>query len=139
MTPAFTLESLNSLDGLTAKLGIKITEISPERVTGTMPVVGNEQPFGLLHGGASASLAETLGSVHAGVLAQPGKVAVGTELSCTHHRSARSGEVTAVSTAAHVGRSSATFEIVVSDDRGKRICTARLSCAFIPDRAAEAG
>ncbi len=139
MTSSFTPEWMNSLQGLTSKLGIKITEMTPERVTGTMPVEGNVQPYGLLHGGASASLAETLGSIHAGSLAPVGKIAVGTELSCSHHRSARSGTVTAVSTPAHVGRSMASFEIVIADDRGKRICTARLSCAFVPNRTAEAG
>ena len=80
-----------------------------------MPVAGNRQPFGLLHGGASAALAETMGSYH-GSLVGGGKSPFGIELSCTHHRSATDGVVTAVSTPLHIGRTLCTFEIVVTDD-----------------------
>ncbi len=111
---------------LELRMGIEITEISPERVVATMPVEGNRQPFGLLHGGASAALAETMGSYH-GSLVGGGKAPLGIELSCTHHRSATSGVVTAVSTPLHVGRTLCTFEIVISDDAGRRVCTARLT------------
>jgi uncharacterized protein (TIGR00369 family) len=111
---------------LATKLGIEITEYTPERVVATMPVDGNRQPFGLLHGGASAALAETMGSFH-GSLIGAGKAPLGIELSCAHHRSATSGVVTAVSTPLHVGRTLCTFEIVVSDEQDRRICTARLT------------
>ena len=107
-------------------MGIEITEFTPERVVATMPVAGNRQPFGLLHGGASAALAETMGSFH-GSLVGGGKAPLGIELSCTHHRSATDGLVTAVSTPLHVGRTICTFEIVISDEPDRRICTARLT------------
>ena len=116
---------------LAGTMGIRITEHTSARTTGTMPVAGNRQPFGLLHGGASAVLAETLGSVHAALLAPAGRMPVGTDLNCTHHRAMRDGTVTGVSTPAHVGRSMATFEIVLTDERDRRVCTARLTCAFI--------
>jgi 1,4-dihydroxy-2-naphthoyl-CoA hydrolase len=116
---------------LVVKMGIQITEMSTQRATGTMPVEGNRQPYGLLHGGASAVLAETLGSLHAAVLAPAGRVPVGTDLNCTHHRAMTAGTVYGVCVPAHVGRSVACFEIVISDETGRRVCTARLTCAYI--------
>ncbi len=116
---------------LAGKMGIVITEHSAARTSGTMPVAGNRQPYGLLHGGASAVLAETLGSVHAALVAPAGRVAVGTDLNCTHHRAMSSGTVFGVSVPAHVGRAMASFEIVISDENHRRICTARLTCAYI--------
>ncbi len=116
------------------KLGIDITDWTPGRLVGTMPVKGNLQPYGLLHGGANAVLAETLGSVAAALNAPEGKTVVGLELSCTHHRAVREGTVTAVCTPLHVGRSTSTFEIVITDESGKRACTARLTCVSL-DRA----
>jgi uncharacterized protein (TIGR00369 family) len=113
---------------LPTRMGIEITEWEPKRVVGTMPVAGNLQPYGLLHGGANATLAETLGSTAAALNAPQGKVALGLELSCTHHRAARSGHVTGVATPIHTGRSTSTFEIVITDEDGKRTCTARLTC-----------
>ncbi|TDV42583.1 PaaI family thioesterase [Actinophytocola oryzae] len=110
------------------RMGIEITEWQPDRVVGTMPVAGNLQPYGLLHGGANATLAETLGSTAAALNAPDGKVAMGLELSCTHHRAALSGHVTGVATPIHTGRSTSTFEIVITDEAGKRTCTARLTC-----------
>lgn len=110
------------------RCGIELTECTPERVAARMPVVGNRQPFGLLHGGANAVLAETVGSVHATMLAGEGRIAVGVELNCTHHRSATSGTVTALSTALHVGRQVSTFHITIRDDAGRATCTARLTC-----------
>jgi 1,4-dihydroxy-2-naphthoyl-CoA hydrolase len=120
------------LGGLASRLGIVITEVSPERVIGTMPVDGNTQPYGLLHGGASCVLAETLGSFGAAAHAKQrfGGIALGTEISATHHRSARAGLVTGVATSLHLGRSVATYEIVITDADGRRVCTARLSCAL---------
>jgi uncharacterized protein (TIGR00369 family) len=114
-------------------MGIEFTEWEPHRVVATMPVKGNLQPYGLLHGGANAVLAETAGSVCAAINA-PGRATVGLELSCTHHRPAFDGVVTAVATPLHVGRTMATIEIVISDDHGRRTCTARLTCV-IRDRA----
>jgi uncharacterized protein (TIGR00369 family) len=93
-----------------------------------MPVAGNTQPYGLLHGGASCVLAETLGSLGAALTAGPGRFAVGVEISATHHRAAASGSVTGVATRLHAGRSIASYEIVICDDQGRRVCTARLTC-----------
>ncbi|WP_435830893.1 PaaI family thioesterase [Nonomuraea fuscirosea] len=109
-------------------MGIEFLEAGPERVVGRMPVEGNTQPYGLLHGGASAVLAETLGSVGAAVHAGPGRVAVGIELNATHHRSATSGHVTGIATRLHGGRTLATYDIEISDEQGRRVCTARLTC-----------
>jgi 1,4-dihydroxy-2-naphthoyl-CoA hydrolase len=110
------------------RMGLDILEASADRVVGTLPVAGNTQPYGLLHGGASAVLAETLGSVGAALHAGPDRIALGLELSATHHRAASDGVVTGVATPIHRGRSTATYEIVITDDRDRRICTARLTC-----------
>ncbi|WP_374727368.1 PaaI family thioesterase [Haloactinomyces albus] len=112
------------------RMGIKITEYGPDRVVGTMPVSGNRQPYGLLHGGANAVLAESLGSTAAALHARPERIAVGLELSCTHHRAATEGLVTGVATPLHQGSSTATYEIVITDARGKRTCSARLTCVL---------
>ena len=109
-------------------MGIEITEASPGRVVARMPVAGNRQPYGLLHGGASVVLAETLGSMAAALHGGPEKAPVGIEVSATHHRSATSGYVTGTATAISLGRTLATYEIVVVDDEGRRTCTARLTC-----------
>jgi 1,4-dihydroxy-2-naphthoyl-CoA hydrolase len=113
---------------LAARMGIKILEASPERVVGTMPVEGNTQPYGILHGGASCVLAESLGSLGSALQAGPDRFTVGIEINATHHRPASSGLVTGVATLLHGGRTMSTFEIVVTDEQGKRVCTARLSC-----------
>jgi uncharacterized protein (TIGR00369 family) len=113
---------------LQTKMGIEITEWDPSRVVATMPVAGNLQPYGLLHGGANATLAETIGSIAAALNAEDGRVALGLELSCTHHRAARAGLVTGVATPVHVGRSTSTYEIVITDEEGRRTCSARLTC-----------
>ena len=110
------------------KLGIQITAASAERMEGHMPVAGNTQPFGLLHGGASAAFAEQLGSMAANLHAGPGRFAVGVDLSITHHRALREGRVTAVATAISLGATVASYEILLSDDAGRRIATARLTC-----------
>jgi uncharacterized protein (TIGR00369 family) len=117
---------------LADRMGILITETDPGRMVATMPVANNRQPYGLLHGGASAVLAETLGSVAAALHAGPDNIAVGIELSCTHHRSASNGLITGVCVPLHVGRTLSSFEITLRDDRERRTCTARLTCAVRP-------
>jgi len=112
------------------QIGLEVTEFAPERVAGSLPVAGNTQPFGVLHGGASCVLAETLASV--GACLHFGAGAVGIEISATHHRPASSGRVHGVATAVHLGRSVATYEVVLCDDAGKRICTARMTCLPAP-------
>lgn len=121
---------------LAETMGIKLLEASPQRVVGTMPVVGNTQPYGLLHGGASVVLAETLGSCAAALHAGPGRQAVGIEVSATHHRGVREGLVTGTATAVHLGSTVATYEIVVADSSERRVCTARLTCLVIEPRHA---
>jgi 1,4-dihydroxy-2-naphthoyl-CoA hydrolase len=123
------------LDGpgaLASRMGIEIVEAAPERVVATMPVEGNLQPYGLLHGGASCVLAETVGSIGAAMHAarSHGGYAVGVDINATHHRSARSGIVTGVATPLHLGKSIASYEVVITDAAGDRICTARLTCAI---------
>jgi uncharacterized protein (TIGR00369 family) len=113
---------------LPERMGIEILEAGAERVVGRMPVEGNTQPYGLLHGGASCVLAESVGSTGAALHAGAGRIAVGIEISATHHRSARSGHVTAVATRLHGGQTLATYDIVITDDEGRRVCTARLTC-----------
>lgn len=121
------------MGGLNEKLGIEIVEISPTRVVATMPVEGNTQPYGLLHGGASVALAETLGSIGSALHAMPDRISVGVDINATHHRGPRAGTtVTGVATAVHLGRTMATYEIVVSDENGKRVCTSRITCALVP-------
>ena len=114
---------------LMERMEITLDEVSPNRIVASMPVAGNTQPYGLLHGGASAVLAETVGSVGSGIHAAAiGKIPVGIELSCTHHRAARSGRVRAVAVALSIGRTLATWQITVSDDDDRLICTSRLTC-----------
>jgi 1,4-dihydroxy-2-naphthoyl-CoA hydrolase len=123
---------------LAYRMGIRITEASAQRVVGTMPVDGNTQPYGLLHGGASCVLAETLGSTGAALHAGRDRVAVGIEINATHHRGASAGQVTGVATQVHAGQTLATYDIAITDERGRRICTARLSCLLrdaVPGRA----
>jgi uncharacterized protein (TIGR00369 family) len=112
------------------RMGIVITEASPERVTATMPVEGNTQPYGLLHGGASCVLAETVGSIgavlHGLTIDRP--FAVGVDINATHHKGVRSGTVTAVATPLHRGRTAVTYDVVITDEDGGRVCTARLTC-----------
>ncbi|HWM33948.1 MAG TPA: hotdog fold thioesterase [Pseudolysinimonas sp.] len=116
------------LGELDEKMGVEILEQSAERVVATIPVEGNRQSFGLLHGGASVAFAEALGSwaavIHASSL---GKSAVGLDINATHHAAARSGIVTGVATAVRLGRTVTSHEIVVTDDAGRRLCTARIT------------
>ncbi|MFB4316188.1 PaaI family thioesterase [Actinomadura sp. 21ATH] len=121
---------------LARSMGVEYLEASPERVVGRMPVKGNTQPYGLLHGGASCVLAESLGSVGAALHAGPDRIAVGIEINATHHRSATEGWITGTATRAHAGRTLATYDVVLTDDRDRRVCTARLTCV-LRDRPAD--
>jgi uncharacterized protein (TIGR00369 family) len=123
-----------SMGELNEKIGMVFVEATPERIVATMPVEGNRQPFGLLHGGASVALAETLGSTLAALNCPPERSAVGIEISATHHRSALSGIVTAVATPLNVGRTLVTSEIVVRDEQDRRVCTVRLTCMLRENR-----
>jgi 1,4-dihydroxy-2-naphthoyl-CoA hydrolase len=125
-------KQLMPMGALNDKMGIELLEVGPERIVGTMPVEGNTQPYGLLHGGASVVLAESLGSVGAALHGHSlGKVSVGVDINATHHRAAKSGVVTGVATPLNLGRSMASFDVVITDERGKRVCTSRITCALI--------
>src|SRR5436190_764691 len=113
---------------LIERMGIALVEASAQRVVGTMPVAGNTQPYGLLHGGASCVLAETLGSLGAALHAGPDRFTVGIEISATHHRAAAAGQVTGIASLLHGGRSITTYEIVISDEQERRGCTSPLPC-----------
>ena len=114
---------------LAETMGIEILEASPERVVARMPVEGNTQPYGLLHGGANVVLAETLGSIGSAMHAHPlGKIAVGLDINATHHRAARSGWVTGTATPVALGSSVAGYEVVIVDEGGRRCCTSRITC-----------
>ncbi|WP_344232025.1 hotdog fold thioesterase [Kribbella hippodromi] len=113
-------------------MGIGVTEAAAERVVATMPVKGNTQPYGLLHGGASCVLAESLGSIGSALhAATHGKVAVGVDINATHHRAVRDGVVTGVATPIYLGRTTTSYEVVITDERDKRVCTARITCQLI--------
>ncbi|MDO5618208.1 MAG: hotdog fold thioesterase [Kocuria sp.] len=123
-------ELLNSHPGqLDERLGVTYLEASKERVVAKMPVEGNRQPMGLLHGGSTIALCESVASIGAFLhAAQFGKAAVGVDVNATHHKSATSGFVTATATAIRLGRTATSHEIVVVNDTGERICTARITC-----------
>jgi uncharacterized protein (TIGR00369 family) len=119
---------------LDSKMGIEIIEASPERLVGTMPVAGNTQPIGLLHGGANVVLAESLGSIGTQLHAGPNRKIVGVDINATHHKSALSGVVTAVATAVSLGRTLCCYEVEITNDKGERTCSARITCLILAER-----
>ena len=120
---------------LDQKMGIKILEAQPGRLVGTMPVEGNTQPMGLLHGGANVVLAESLGSIGTSLHAGPTRKIVGVDINATHHKSATSGIVTGVATAISLGKTLCSWEIVITNEAGERTCTARITCLILAERA----
>lgn len=120
-----------SPSALDDKLGLEVLELTPQRVVGRMPVVGNTQPMGLWHGGATCVLAETLASLGATAHAHPDRQAVGVDINATHHRSVATGWVTGTATALRLGRTVATYEVVLVDDDQTRIATARVTCQLV--------
>ncbi len=126
--------TLGGPGALAERMGITITEARPERVVGSMPVDGNTQPYGVLHGGASCVLAETLGSTGAALHAFElnGGKAMGVDINATHHKAVRDGTVTGVATPLRLGRNVASYEVLISNDSGERVCTARLTCILLP-------
>ena len=119
---------------LDSKMGIEIIEASPERLVGTMPVAGNTQPIGLLHGGANVVLAESLGSIGTQLHAGPNRKIVGVDINATHHKSAISGVVTAVATAVSLGKTLCCYEVEITNDKGERTCSARITCLILAER-----
>lgn len=125
----FSVEEMNANGGpLSAKMGIDFVEATLERVVATMPVEGNTQPYGILHGGASVVLAESVGSMMAVLYAGPGRAAVGMTINAIHHRPVSSGLVTATGSLMQAGRSTCSVLIVLTDDQGRRTCTCTLLC-----------
>ena len=120
------------MGALAEKMGIEFTEFSIERSVATMPVEGNTQPVGLMHGGAYVVLGESLGSIHANYLAPEGMVGVGIDINATHTGSATEGIVTAVCTPIHSGRSLAVHEIVITAEDGRRCSTVRITNFYKP-------
>jgi uncharacterized protein (TIGR00369 family) len=123
------------IGALDKKMGIEILEASPQRLVGRMPVEGNTQPIGLLHGGASVVLAESLGSIGTQLHAGPNRKIVGVDINATHHKSATSGFVTGVATAVSLGKTLCSYEIVITNEAGQRTCTARITCLILAEAA----
>ena len=119
---------------LDQKMGIEIIEASPQRLVGTMPVEGNTQPLGILHGGANVVLAESLGSIGTQLHAGPDRRIVGVDINATHHKSATIGKVTGVATAISLGKTMCSYEIVITNEAGERTCTARITCLILAER-----
>lgn len=112
---------------LAQKMGIEFVELSAEHSVARMPVDGNTQVIGLLHGGAHVVLGESLGSISSAMHAGPGRYAVGIEINATHSRSITEGWVTGTCRALVLGRTLATHEIVVRDEQGRRLSTVRMT------------
>lgn len=112
---------------LAKKMGIELLELSAERSVATMPVEGNRQVVGLLHGGAHVVLAESLGSMSSAIHAGPGRIAVGIEINATHSKSVTEGLVTATCEALVLGRTLATHQITIRDEAGNRLSTVRMT------------
>jgi len=114
------------------RLGIEVTAASTDEVVGTLPVTGNEQPFGALHGGASVVLAESLASIGSVLHAGKDHLVAGIEVNATHHCAATSGVVTGRAVPLKLGRQVASWEVIMTDDQGRRTCTARVTCLITP-------
>jgi 1,4-dihydroxy-2-naphthoyl-CoA hydrolase len=123
------------IGALDKKMGIEIIEASPNRLVGTMPVEGNTQPIGLLHGGANVVLAESLGSIGTQLHAGPTRKIVGVDINATHHKSATSGIVTGVATAITLGKTLCSYQVEITNEKGERTCTARITCLILADRS----
>jgi 1,4-dihydroxy-2-naphthoyl-CoA hydrolase len=120
-----------AISPLDTKMGIEIIEASPQRMVATMPVEGNTQPRGFLHGGANVVLAESLGSIGAQLHAGPDRVVVGIDINATHHKTATSGIVTAVATPVSLGRTLCCYEVEITNDKGERTCSARITVMIL--------
>jgi len=132
MSPEAVTPDQIPLGPLGERMGMSLIECSSERVVITMPVEGNTQPYGLLHGGASAVLIETAGSIGAALHAGRDAMVVGLDINATHHRSASEGIVTATATPLSLGRTLTSYEVQVHDSAGRLVCTGRLTCLIRP-------
>ena len=129
---AEALLRVRDMGALAARMGIELVELSAERAVARMPVEGNTQPIGLLHGGAHVVLAESLGSMAANVHAHPAGYAVGIELNASHHLSIREGWVTGTATAVKLGSTLVTHEVKMTDDDGRLLSTVRITNLIRP-------
>jgi 1,4-dihydroxy-2-naphthoyl-CoA hydrolase len=129
--PELSIDKVNfrGKDTLVSHIDIQVTELRPDALVGTMPVDERTvQPLGLLHGGASCVLAESLGSIASNLVVNPEThYAVGLSINASHLRSARSGLVTGIATPIHLGRQTHVWEIKITDDQGKLVCLSRLT------------
>ncbi len=116
------------------KMDIQVIEATPQRLVGTMPVEGNTQPVGLLHGGASVVLAESLGSIGTQLHAGIDRRIVGVDINATHHKSATAGIVTGVATAISLGKTLCVYDVVITNEAGERTCTSRITCMILAKR-----
>lgn len=134
-TPVYTLQELNniSVGTMAETLEIRFTVIGENYLEATMPINSNSrQPYGLLHGGASAAMAETVGSVAASMCIDREKqICVGLEINCNHIRGKKEGIVTARATPLHVGASTHVWDIKINDERGSLVCVSRLTMAIL--------
>ena len=129
------LDRINAWNGnsMVDHLGMRITGIGDDFLRGTMPVDHRtKQPFGLLHGGASVALAESLGSLAGNLCLDPSEMAVGLDINANHVRAVTAGVVTGTARAVHVGRSTQVWEIRIEDERAKLVCISRLTLAVVP-------
>ena len=128
LDPSLVARIIDTQGGdLAIKMGIELLEISAEYSVARMPVQGNTQVVGILHGGAHVVLGESLGSISSAIHAGPGKYVVGIEINATHSRSTSEGWVTGTCTALVLGRTLCTHEIVMTDDQGRRLSTVRMT------------
>jgi uncharacterized protein (TIGR00369 family) len=125
-----TVPSRESVGALMQKLGLEFLEASPERLVARMPVGGNTQPYGVLHGGATAALCETVASFGTALAAGPDKLVMGIELNVNHIRAVREGHVTATGVPLHVGKTTAVWDMKVHDDQGRLVAVGRLTVAI---------
>ncbi len=126
------LDDLNASRGaLAAAMGIVFVAAGPDHLSATMPVAGNTQPYGLLHGGASAVLAETVGSVLSAIVAGPGKIPAGMTINAIHHRPVAGGQVCAEGAVVAAGRTTVTTRITITDERSALVCSATLMCRLL--------
>ncbi len=130
----FTLDELNEhgRNTMIEWLGIRIVEIGDDYLRASMPVDHRtHQPIGLLHGGASVVLAETIGSVAANLMAEPGHYCLGLDINANHLRSVREGVVYAIARPIHVGRTTQVWDIRINDEHDKPVCISRLTMAVV--------
>ncbi len=119
---------------LDKKMGIEIIEASLTRLVATMPVTGNTQPMGILHGGANVVLAETLGSIGTQLNAGADRRIVGVDVNATHHKATATGVVTGVASAVTIGKTLCCWDVVITNEAGARTCTARITCLILAQR-----